>query len=150
METSEKEITAIIKPVVIVNIQNRAYFCGCYDGIYDWKLIGCGNTLKEAVINAIAKASNEEVYELEIDSVYAYSENMIIHNNEVFHSELHNEKQCNCEEIVSWIKESNIYKSKISRAKERIEKKKQNDLAKEQKREKETYLELKAKFEPIK
>ena len=66
------DIEATLEHVIIIEIENRSMFRGCYDGTYDWQLSGEGETLKDAVLDAVNNASYSLLNELEIDSVNAY------------------------------------------------------------------------------
>jgi hypothetical protein len=114
-------VEAPVKHIIRIEIHNRCMFRGCYDGTYDWKLIGEGETLKEAVLNAINNASYSLLNELEIESVDAYDVAKITYGGKAFYGE---EKiyKVSKEEVIDIVNNSKRYKEILQKRLERKEK----------------------------
>ena len=115
------DIEAPVKHIIRIEIRNRCSFRGCYDVTSDWKLIGEGGTLKEAVLNAINNASYSLLNELEIESVDAYDVAKITYADKAFYGE---EKfyKVSKEEVIDIVNNSKRYKEILQKRLERKEK----------------------------
>lgn len=114
-------VEAPVKHIIRIEIHNRCSFRGCYDVTSDWKLIGEGGTLKEAVLNAINNAPYSLLNELEIESVDAYEVEQITYGDKAFYGE---EKfyKVSKEEVIDIVNNSKRYKEILQKRLERKEK----------------------------
>lgn len=118
------DIEATLEHVIIIEIENRSMFRGCYDGTYDWQLSGEGETLKDAVLDAVNNASYSLLNELEIDSVNAYEVKKINYGGEPFYGDKMFYKVSK-EEVINMVNNSERYKKILQDRLERTEKARQ-------------------------
>ena len=118
------DIEATLEHIIRIEIENRSMFRGCYDGTYDWQLSGEGETLKDAVLDAIDNAPIRQLLELEIDSVNAYEVKKINYGGEPFYSEEIPYKVSK-EGVINIVNNSERYKKILQNRSERTEKERQ-------------------------
>jgi hypothetical protein len=118
------DIEATLEHIIRIEIKNRDMFRGCYDVTSDWKLIGEGETLKDAVLDAIDNAPIRQLLELEIDSVDAYEVKKINYGGEPFYSEEIPYKVSK-EEVINIVKNTERYNKILQKRLKRTEKERQ-------------------------